>query len=196
MSSVNELYSGNYYQLPSKTGQEAAASGSSVTSLANLLGSANSSKAGSNNSSASYLLDLSSEAKSYLNGLSSLSANKTNTSSSKESFLLGSKQQATINSILAKYKDAPFTQETYEQIQADLEDANLSADQMAAKEQVRTINTTSMLLGLLNGNPAPSPTASKELLQTKADNYMKSIHDQWEKISSTAGAAAAGETSA
>ncbi len=190
MTTVNTLFSGNAYQLADQNGAaNTAASGSSGTSLAASLNT----QAKGNNAAQSYLLNLSPEAQSYLAGLTSATGSSSESKSTDESFLLTRQQQAKIGEILAKYKNEPFTQETYEALQADLSEAGLSADTLAAKEKVRSINPTQTLLNLLNGgsnDPLADTSASDELLQQKADNYMAKIRKQWEAISTTAAAPA------
>lgn len=200
MSNINGLTSGHFYQLsdPSQSANNATTSASGA-SPAPILAAPSSGKdtASGNGGSSSYLLNLSKEAQDYIASLSAAAGTtSSSTGSGDEKFVLSAKQQATINSILANYKDAPYTQETYQAIQSDLADAGLSTDALAAKEKVRSINPTQMFLTMLNGGDSKSvlPAVSDESLKKKSDNYMDSIIDQWSKMSTTI--LSSGETSA
>lgn len=137
----------------------------------------------------SYLLDLSPEAQAFL---------KTGASGSKnpwdENFILTTKQQRAISEVIAKYADEPFTKETYDRIEAELDTLGLSPDALAIKDKARSINTTSMLLSALNGTNSDlgqalvgngSGNVTPEQSQTKKDNYIKLVLGKWSDISTT-----------
>ena len=136
-----------------------------------------------------FLLDLSPEAQSFLNPSDSSSASGAMTQLYKN-FILTSKQQKQIDDVLAKYKDEPFTKETYYKIEAELDDLGLSPEALAIKDKARSINTTSMLLDALNGNGGDVSQSllggtDDEQSQTKKDNYVKMLLGKWSDISTT-----------
>lgn len=136
----------------------------------------------------SYLLDLSPEAQAFLN-TSGGSTASSSANAWKNNFILTSKQQSEINSVIAKYKDAPFTKETYYQMEAELDDLGLSPEALAIKDKARGLNTTSMLLAALNGTGGDLNQSllgnSSEQSQTKKDNYVKTLLGKWSDISTT-----------
>ncbi len=133
----------------------------------------------------SYLLDLSPDAQAFL-GQSKGSGvpNALN-----GNFILNSKQQQQIFDVLTKFKDEPFTAETYAKIDAELDKLGLSADALAIKDKARGINTTSMLLAALNGTGGDLSqnllAPNDEQVKTKKDNYVKNVLAKWSDISTT-----------
>ena len=123
MTNITSGYTGQYYQLPTSAGGTTSLSGSSYVS------GKNSSAVDTDavNNSLAYLLDLSPQARSYLNAT---------TANSASNFILNSVEQGKITDILTKYKNEPVTQETYNKIQGDLQAAGLSAQQLAQKESL------------------------------------------------------------
>jgi hypothetical protein len=190
------LFTGQYYSLASTSAAAAdtpaAPQADSIDSLLNVLspspGGENSSLSGNSD-----LVDLSPEAQSYLAalGMGDPSGAGQDTGSG-GGFLLTPQQQQQIGDILAKYKDAPFTQDTYNQIQNDLKAAGLSPDQLALEDQMRTFNPTQILLDALDGvqtDPNAGNFLSNNNEQGNADSYMQQIVSQWQSLSTTAEAA-------
>lgn len=138
----------------------------------------------------SYLLSLSEEARNYLTSQAAKPADDSKDSDAK-SFILSIDQQQKLNQIIAKYKDAPFTQATFDAMLEELGDAGLAPDQMAAKDQMRQINPTQSLLDALNGATSSTlpGTVDTSGQKAKGDAYLKAIFNQWESISTTAGTA-------
>lgn len=134
--------------------------------------------------SSAYSLDLSPQAQNYLN--QSMATGSTN-----GSFVLSQADEQKISDILDKYKDAPFTQDTYNKILADLKEAGLAPDQLAAKDEVKTFNATQTLLDALNGKDTPitTPASAQEESQKKASNYVQGILQDWKSISTQVPAA-------
>lgn len=136
----------------------------------------------------SYLLDLSPQAQAYLG-----QKNAAASSASDDSFILSDAQRKQISDIIAKYKDEPFTKETYDKIEAELDLIGLSPSTLAIKDHARTINPTMMLLDALNGTNASLNSAltgmqsSQASSDQKKDNYVKSLLDEWSGISTTIG---------
>lgn len=184
MTSINNLpnYSG-YYQLSRQTGGNVNQSGGTGGVLSALGGSGQS---GLSSDSSAYLLDLSPQARQYLAGLNS-SQPSGNTYDSKSSFILTKEQQQKITEIIDKYKDAPFTQDTFNQIQNDLDAAGMSPDKLAAKENAKNYNPTMVLIDALNGSNASengdSGVMNDQQKQTKTDNFMQQIVSQWKDVS-------------
>ena len=180
--SVSTL-SNAYYQLPtstSGTGTNAASTAalpSSVSVAQLLLQAENPSQSGNGLDS----ISLSPQAQSYLDSY--------NSSSASSSFLLSGSQQQQITQILEKYKDAPQTQDTFNQIQNDLKAAGLSPDQLIGKDLSQSFNPEMDLLDGLNGiSAAAAPSIASE--QTKATNFINQIYSQWQAISTQSAAAA------
>ncbi len=195
MSGINALTtsSGNYYSLAGQgsSSNEAKTSKTSASLTSSLLATLAGDESGSSADSA-VNVKLSSAAQAYLaklNGTSSTTG--TTSSSSKATFSLTKQQAQKIDDILAKYKDSPFTQATFEKIQDELKAAGLSADQLRVKDQVSSFNPTQSLLSALNGDDTSSSqtTAATRAAtsQTKAENYMANIISAWKSVSTTAG---------
>ncbi len=166
------LSSSGYYSL--------AQSGSTAvtTSTTNAAKTAAASSAENANLSA-YLLDLSPEARDYLNN-SAVSA--------VSGFTLSKTQQSAIDAILQKYKDQPYTQDTFNQIQADLQQAGLSPDQLAQQQQVKDFNPTQTLINALSGKESDNSDALG-LLQndgsqydSQKQNFVQGLIDKFKKI--------------
>lgn len=166
-TSYNPLSNG-YYSLPpsgaaNNTGKSTAANVQATTASPDL---------------SAYLLDLSPEAQNYLN--SNISSSELSTA-----FALSQEQQKKIDEIMQKYQNAPYTQETFEQIQADLQLAGLSPDQLAMKEQVKSFNPTQALLEALgskkNVEQVP-PANNSNQYDTQKKNYLQKIIGQFQSI--------------
>lgn len=176
---------GNNYQLSSLLAGKTSTGSSGVvdatSSLLQALAGGGSSSPGSSNA---YDLTLSAQAQQLLAGYSASSA-----SSESGSFLLTQEQQDTIASIVQKYKDAPFTQETFESLQQDLQAAGLSAQTLAVKDQVNGFNPTSVLIQAMSGTSDASTQSltSADAEQSKMQKYLQAIVNQWQSVSSTAG---------
>jgi hypothetical protein len=187
---------GSYYSLStllsSGSGGSAALSG---TSLATLLQSLISPGSGSASSANAYQLDLSPQAQQILAGGS---AGQSSGSGASGSFVLTAAQQAAIKDIIAKFKDAPLDQNTFNQIQNALAAAGLSPQALAAEDQIKSFNPTNVLLEALGGNysniQTPSTTAAGE--QAKETDYMQSVANLWKSYfsegSSANGSSASG----
>ena len=177
MSSITSSYAGQYYQLPSNAGGTTALPTSANAANTSLL-----STNGTANTSLAYLLDLSPEAQNYLNnGAQSATTDPTAANSS---FTISPQDQQKIDAILEKYKDAPLTQDTYNQIQNDLTTAGLSPQQLAQKDTLTSFSATRVLIDALNGIDDPIPSASSTDEQTKSTNYMQQIYKQWQSVAS------------
>lgn len=104
-------------------------------------------------------------------------------------FTLSERQKDQISAILARYADAPFTQDTYNAIQYDLAAEGLSADQLALREQVFAFNATQSFMDALNGVAGSSDSFSlsgaEKADPEKANSYMRSIVKEWASISTT-----------
>lgn len=181
MSSITSSAGGYYYPLSGSGSQASSATGSLSSALLNA-----SSTGVSSFDSSAYTLDLSPEAQKYLSGL--------NNGQGSTQFTLSDKQQQAINDILAKYKDAPFTQDTFNQIQNDLNAANLGPQFLALTDKINSFNPSQVLIDALNGGASSNVTGLGDLTsdnssnqQTKIDNYMQGIISQWKSVSTTAG---------
>ncbi len=198
MTSVTNNLNANYYNLNnSSSGQAQTGHAGGVPSLATYLNQTASGDSKSN-THAAYNLDLSPNAQNYLSGLSQTSATSNNpltnsdtsmSFASSNGFLLSDKQQQTIQSIIAKYKDAPYTQDTFQKIQDDLTQAGLSPKQLSLEDNARNFSTTKVLVAALSGQSTSDPASSSSIQsdeKTNSDNYMQGIMKQWKNISTTA----------
>jgi hypothetical protein len=186
MTIINSNYSSNgYYQLGSQ--QNTAATTTGPTSLAEAL-QAIDNKSGDS----AYELNLSSDANDYLQSL--LEATNTQSSGTNsadsipDNFTLTPDQQNKLISILDKYKDAPQTQETFNQIQDDLKQAGLDPDTLAAKEQANNFNPTAVLIAIMSGQSSTdtNPTDPQQIqskYNTLKSNYLQQVAEMWEKRS-------------
>ena len=188
MSSINaQLQGSGYYQLNSSSSGNSATTAQTQVATPSLA-SALSGNTQSTPFSDAVLLDLSPAAQKYLSGLGTSAATQTqNTSTtSSQDFVLSTEQKQTLNDILAKYKDAPYTQDTFDAIQGDLQKAGLGPDQLSAKDRVNSFSATAVLVDALNGGngstPGSTPLSDADL-KTKSNNYIQDVVSQWKKIS-------------
>ena len=103
-------------------------------------------------------------------------------------FQLSEKQKQTIQSILEKYKDAPYTQETYQKIQDDLDKAGLSPQKLALEDNAKNFSTTKVLIAALSGQSSDTSTSASSIQadeKTNGDKYMQDIMKQWKSLSTT-----------
>lgn len=177
MSSITGLL-GNLYSLTGQQSGTSSGSTSAVNTLSDAMDAIADTVDESSNSQNAYAVSLSPEAQKYLNGAGS----------SNDSFVISPAQQRKIEEIIAKYKDAPFTQETFEAMQQELADAGLGSQQLTLMEKIKSFSPTSILLQALDGTSTPpeeQQATSDDALQAKANNYLESIVKQWQKISTT-----------
>lgn len=189
MSTITNTSLSQFYALKdAKQGTTGnAAQQSAAPSLAAALSALTGAKADNaqNNATGSYLLDLSEEAKNYLQRLNG-SSTATSGASARSGIVLTSAQQKTLTDILAAYKDAPYNDATFTLIQQDLDAAGIGADTLAAKNQVKQLNTTLIFLDVLNGGDGSAGTiGDSETLKSQAKGYLEAVVKQWESISST-----------
>jgi len=167
--------SGGYYSL-TQSGSAAGAASSSANAKKEAAAAAVA------ESLSAYMLDLSPTAQKFLNAT-------TSTSSAPDSFVLSKEQQARLEDIMEKYKDAPYTQETFNQIQADLQKAGMSPDQLAGQEQAKAFNTTLALLDALSGRTSNmnenAPQNDSEKYDTKKKNFIQQIISKFQEIAAT-----------
>ena len=209
MSTINSTQLASYYSLnnndtsgSSSTSSNAANTGNTNTT-ALLLAALNDASAANNSSpdsssSDAFLLNLSPDAQNYLSSLSS-GTSSTGTSSASDSFTLSSTQQAQLTAIIDKYKDAPYTQATFDDLQNDLESAGLGPDQLNAEQDMNSLNPTEMLLDALNGTTPTDQSSFTDVSSgnsTRASNYIDSILSQWQSVSTTYSASAADSSTA
>lgn len=186
MSAISTQLPGSYYQLNNTgAGSNGANTARSVTpSLAAALSGK---QAASSSFSDAVFLDLSPAAQKYLSGLGSAAATKTQDAAGQGAdFVLSVKQRATLNEIIDKYKDAPYTQATFDAIQDDLLQAGLGPDQLSAQDRSKSFNSTAVLIDALNGGKGELPGSvqmSEETLKTKSANYIQNVVSQWKRIS-------------
>ena len=202
MTSVSALPTAGYYQLSNN----ATSSGSntptdSLLAALNATSGANSS-ANSAISSSAYLLNLSPQAQQYMSSSSGSSSSSgvssaisaLNGTSGSSSFVLTTQQQQTITNIITKYKNAPYTQATFNQIQNDLNSAGLGTNQLSGKDKAQNFNATSLLIDDLNGNSSAATAMTSPDETSKSSNYMQQILSQWQTISGNTGTPAATNT--
>lgn len=145
---------------------------------------------------ASYMLDLSEQAKAYLMSQQQKKDEETAPGTAADGFILTSAEQKQLREIIEKYKDAPLTPETFKQIQEELTAKGIGADQLAAKEQIRGFNSTQIFLDALAGTQtAMGAEQVGAAVQTKKENYLTDIIEYWASIS-TAETSETGNTDA
>ncbi len=141
----------------------------------------------SSSSGNSYLLDLSAEAQAYLtsgNG-SGGGSQGSSTSSTGASIVLSPVEQDKLTAILQKYKNAPYTEATFQNIQKDMSAAGIGADSLAAKAEMRNLNPTAMLLNALNGGDGSVGTVGNSTdIASMETSFMGKVNSQWQAISS------------
>lgn len=186
MSTISTLLNQTYSTLT----DDKKTAGNTTASLASALnGDTKSHAATPGTADVSYLLNLSDEARDYLaTQAKNAAAGQTDTSPA-EGFALSNAQQEQLDSIIAKYKDAPFTQESFDAMLTEIEQAGLGPQTLAAKDQVRQLNTTQLFLNVMNGDNNLTFGASNNAVQkAKGEAHLQAIYDQWENISTTASA--------
>ena len=141
----------------------------------------------SSSSGNSYLLDLSAEAQAYLtsgNG-SGGGSQGSSTSSTGASIVLSPVEQDKLTAILQKYKNAPYTEATFQNIQKDMSAAGIGADSLAAKAEMRNLNPSAMLLNALNGGDGSVGTVGNSTdIASMETSFMGKVNSQWQAISS------------
>ncbi len=172
-TSYNPLSSG-YYSLAQYSG---AVGSSSSASNAAQQSSANSAA----DSLSAYMLDLSPEAKNYLN-IAAV------TSTVSDQFALSSDQQKKIDAILEKYKNQSYTQDTFNKIQVDLQAAGLSPDQLAGQAQAKSFSPTQALLNALNGRNVSNDNTNEnpaDKYDNQKKNFVQQIAEKFQKIAAS-----------
>lgn len=171
-TSLNQLKNG-YYSL--------SQSGSTTVTTATTNAAKTAAASAANENLSAYLLDLSPQARDYLNSnaVSAVSAG----------FTLSEPQQNMLDTILQKYKDQPYTQDTFNQIQNDLQQAGLSPDQLAAQQQVKDFSPTQVLIDALSGNKASADNGlqnDESKYDQQKQNFVKGLVDKFKKIAAPA----------
>lgn len=180
MTSISGLFQGNIFSsADTKTHQSDTAS-----QLEKALASASKGTGGDTPQQlSSYMLDLSEQAKAYLLEQEN-KAKESALGTATDSFTLNSVEQKQLRDIIAQYKNAPLTQETFDLIQEELTAKGIGAEQLAAKEQVNSFNATQLFLDALNGTQtALSSEQIGASAQTKKENYLTDIIEYWAGIS-------------
>lgn len=185
MSAINTpIHHSGYYQLNPHSG-----SGAGAENTQRSAGTAGLLRAPGRVHSSGYadavLVDLSPEAKRYLSGLGNPGPGAV--PAAQEHFHLSPQQRLALASLLEAYKDAPYTQATFDRIQDDMHKAGLGPDQLSARERVSSFSTTAALVDALNGGKGTTPGSqpvSHDELQKRATHYIQDVVSQWKKISS------------
>lgn len=196
MTSISNLTSSGYYSLNNQSsGGAGVASSVATPRLADVLAAEQQKQNGAADNS--YALDLSPSALEYIKRLNEAAGDSVANvvSNATTSYTLTRDQQAKVNEIIEQYKDAPFTQATFDQIQDALNQAGLNEKTLQAQEKARSFNTTQFLLDALNGGGGEDMTLSSltgkgnsdeaEALGVKQANFMRSVADAWARISTT-----------
>ncbi len=189
MTSITNTSLANYYSLNDAKNAATTSGQASNPSLTTALAAVNGTQPSNTNAAggSSYLLDLSDNAKNYLQSLSNTQNGTSNSAaSSTDGVILTQKQQAKLTEILIKYKDAPYNDTSFKKIQDDLDAAGIGADSLAARSQVRKLNPTLIFLDALNGGDGAAGTAiSSDAIKADATGYLKKVAKQWDTISTT-----------
>jgi hypothetical protein len=186
MSAIGTLNNGGYYQLSNpQAGVGGGTASNSTNALLQALGVSPGNPSATSPADA-YLLDLSPQAQALVNGTGSINAVNP-TSSSSSSFVLSSQQQQAIANILQKYKDSPYTQATFDQIQNDLQAAGLDPQTLSRKDQAQSFNATALFIADLNGDGSAANAITNPNESQKASNYVQQIISEWKQISGNTG---------
>lgn len=186
MSVIDSLTNSNFFQLKDKTASAATGDGAGNSAPKGDTMAASLAEA--------FMLDLSPDAREAIEqSTASNTATVAASSADEAQFALNRHQLKTIDEILAKYKDAPFTQETYEQIQDDLAAANLSPESLSLQDKIKSFNPIGILVNALSGDFSDAVADGDASLETKMDNYMAMIVDKWKNVSTTVDEAEAAE---
>lgn len=191
MSSIASLLNNGYYGLDNQNtnGTNTQKSAIDLAAIAQTVAGA---KTTSVAADSAYSLNLSADALAYIKSINGSSASAASSYGNANNFTLTHDQKTTLDSIIAKYKDAPFTQETFTKIQDDLEKAGLSTKILSLQDTIRNFNSTRVLLDALNGTSSTDSTLASLTGGTTTDttakstNFMTSVADQWARISTTA----------
>jgi hypothetical protein len=177
-------------------------SGSAGSTLTDALAAAqgtSSTGAGNASSNDSYLLDLSPEAQAYLsNSSASGAATSTGSATSATGYgiVLSPVQQDKLTAILEKYKDAPYTDTTFQSIQKDMKAAGIGADALAGQSEMRNLSPTAMLLNALSGGDASVGTIGGSAdIANMETNFLGQVTSQWQTMSSDYDATTGGSLS-
>ena len=192
MSSITNVNNSGYYQLSNPSAGAGGASTSPTSALMQALGISSDSQSAAS-PSAAYLLDLSPQAQQYLNGGASATSP---INSSSANFTLTAQQQQSIATILAKYKDAPYTQATFDNIQNDLQATGLDPATLSRVDQAQNFNATELFIDDLNGDYSDAAAMTNPDESTKSSNYMQQIISEWKTISGNTSASAPDPTAA
>ena len=174
MTSINNFGNSGYYQL-NQSGGGAGSAGQASAAAVQVRAAANRNTIPTDDNNAAYLLNLSPQAQQYLSG----------SKSAQQSFQLSKQQQQTVDAIIAKYKDAPFNQETFNKIQDDLNEAGLGVETLKMLDKAKHFNATSVLISALTGGKGGTEAdgfVSDSESASKADGYLQSIVSQWKNL--------------
>src|SRR3954465_10751269 len=125
MTSIGTQLNSMYYQLSNLGAgtNDTKTLPNAADALLQMLSATNNGATGSGDDA--FLLDLSPQAQQILSGINGGAFTGDPLSGFNNNFFLSGKQQDQVTAILDKYKDAPYTQDTFNQIQNDLEAAGL-----------------------------------------------------------------------
>jgi hypothetical protein len=163
MSSISSNASSSVLANLLKDYQAAKASASAVTSGASSSVAAAVPASGGDDA---YILDLSQAAQDILSGRSAPGT-----------VSLSELQKQKLDSVLEKYKDAPVNDETLTALNADLQQAGLSPEGLAALEQAKGYNALTSLLNILFGDGKDAAGSADEVLSglgTASEGYANS----------------------
>jgi hypothetical protein len=101
---------------------------------------------------------------------------------------LNDSQKQKLGSILAKYKDAPINNDTLSALDADLQKAGLTPDQLASIQEALSFNPTKVFLQLLgdssnNSDSSPTEGALSILGSSATNSPIGELQDQLFSVS-------------
>lgn len=190
MSTIGtQLQQGGYYSL-GQSGGAGVGSGGRVNPAARAYSNATQAANASSGSSA-YLIDLSPEAQRYLSGLNQPQAAAAAEAQAavNDGFVLNNQQRVALAALLERFKDEPYTQETFDKIQDALQQDDLGPNQLSARLRATSFSTTAALVDALNGGDGSTPGAkpmSDAELQSRSGQYIQFVAAEWRKVSTTA----------
>lgn len=134
-------------------------------------------------------IDLSPEAQNLLDFFSGAAGGLTgNPVLDNNGIILTDVQQAQISAIIAKFRDAPFSADTFHDIMQELKAAGLSPEQLAAQSEGSPLALSNIFLRALDGQDSTGATSdfltfSNQDDRATRDAYLRQIFSEWERIS-------------
>jgi hypothetical protein len=132
------------------------------------------------------ILSLSPQAQSYIDFTNLVSNTPADPALGGAALNLSDDQKAKFDATIDKYKDAPFTHETYVKILNDLAAQGLSAEQIALQSAPPSFDLSAILLDTLSGENSSSSNVLNLFTgtqQAQTVDFNQQVVAQWESVS-------------